>query len=113
MACPEQSFGARSRLSSGGLPMMIRGGGAPRRSLAFKPWCRMDPPLRTFAADAHGCIMVRTHMGLPNTSLWCDDRHPVASSPRILAHQTAARLPWARLRDRTGCAIDVQGLTPR
>src|SRR3954468_8510506 len=38
--------------------MTIGGGGAPRGSMAFKPQWRMDPPLRSFAADAHDCIMV-------------------------------------------------------
>src|SRR3954470_13276371 len=38
--------------------MTIRGGGAPSGSMALKPLWRMDPPLRSFAADAHYCIMV-------------------------------------------------------
>src|SRR4051794_13001578 len=38
--------------------MTIRGGGAPRGSMALRPQWRMDPPLRSFAADAHYCIMV-------------------------------------------------------
>src|SRR4051794_39731459 len=38
--------------------MTIRGGGAPRGSMALKPLWRMDPPLRSFAADAHYCILV-------------------------------------------------------
>src|SRR5204863_2500268 len=39
--------------------MTVRGGGIPRRPLALTPNGRMGPPLRSFAADAHGCIMVR------------------------------------------------------
>jgi hypothetical protein len=39
--------------------MTVRGGGIPRRPLAFMPNGRMGPPLRSFAADAHDCIMVR------------------------------------------------------
>ena len=39
-------------------PMTIRGGGAPSGSMAFRPQWRMDPPLRSFAADAYDCIMV-------------------------------------------------------
>jgi hypothetical protein len=31
-----------------------------RKTMAFKPLCRMDPPPRSFAADAHDCIMVRS-----------------------------------------------------
>src|SRR5215212_6510764 len=60
-ACPEQiaqrAFGAHSG-RDGGHPMTIRGGGAPRGSMALTPLWRMDPPLRNSAADAHGCIMV-------------------------------------------------------
>ena len=37
----------------------LTGGGIPRRPLAFMPNGRMGPPLRSFAADAHDCIMVR------------------------------------------------------
>src|SRR4249920_2783151 len=40
-------------------PITVRGGGIPTGPLAFKPNGRMDPPLRSFAADAHDCIMVR------------------------------------------------------
>ena len=36
---------------------MIRGGGVPRRYLAFAV-PQNGPATRSFAADAHGCIMV-------------------------------------------------------
>ena len=39
--------------------MTVRGGGIPRRPLALTPNGRMGPPLRSFTADAHDCIMVR------------------------------------------------------
>src|SRR2546426_12417684 len=39
--------------------MTVRGGGIPRRPLALTPNGRMGPPLRSFATDAHDCIMVR------------------------------------------------------
>src|ERR1700733_1672328 len=42
-----------------GAPMMVRGGGIPTWPLAFMPIGRMGPPLRSFAADAHDCIMVQ------------------------------------------------------
>jgi len=42
-----------------GVPMMVRGGGFPTSPLAFMPIGRMGPPLRSFAADAHDCIVVR------------------------------------------------------
>ena len=47
---------------------MIRGGGAPNKGLALEPLFRLDPPPRSFAADAHGCIMVRVSRDPPNTS---------------------------------------------
>lgn len=52
--------------------MMVQGGGNPSASMALEPRCRMGPPLRSFAADAHGCIMVRVLNDPPNTSLRCD-----------------------------------------
>src|SRR5262249_53393865 len=41
-----------------GIPMTVRGGGFPTSPLAFMPIGRMGPPLRSFAADAHDCIVV-------------------------------------------------------
>jgi hypothetical protein len=38
--------------------MTVRGGGFPTSPLAFMPIGRMGP-LRSFAADAHDCIVVR------------------------------------------------------
>src|SRR5258708_5035960 len=40
--------------------MTIRGGGHPKQAMALKPVSRMGPPPRSFAADAHDCIMVRS-----------------------------------------------------
>jgi hypothetical protein len=48
--------------------MTVRGGGDPSASMAAEPWCRMGLPPRSFAADAHGCIMVRVSRDPPNTS---------------------------------------------
>src|SRR5215210_9243994 len=87
---PDSIRGSLDR--DGGRPMTIRGGGAPSGSMALRPLWRMDPPLRNFAADAHGCIMVPIRMDRPNTSLWRDDWRPVASSPQVVVHRTAARL---------------------
>src|SRR6266446_1054319 len=39
--------------------MTIRGGGDPNPRMALRPPCRMGPPLRSSAADAHYCIMVQ------------------------------------------------------
>lgn len=38
--------------------MTVRGGGVPWSLLASMPFNRMGPPPRSFAADAHACIMV-------------------------------------------------------
>src|SRR3954452_20111650 len=39
--------------------MTIRGGGHPKPTMVLTPFLRMGPPPRSFAADAHDCIMVR------------------------------------------------------
>ena len=39
--------------------MTVRGGGVPYPGMALMPPHRMGPPPRSFAADAHYCIMVR------------------------------------------------------
>src|SRR6266513_1321212 len=38
--------------------------------MVFEPRFRMGPPPRSFAADAHDCIMVTVLTDRPNTSLW-------------------------------------------
>src|SRR6516165_11219423 len=40
--------------------MTIRGGGHPKQAMVLAPVSRMGPPPRSFAADAHYCIMVRS-----------------------------------------------------
>jgi hypothetical protein len=49
--------------------MTNRGGGNPTLHMAYEPRFRMGPPPRSFAADAHDCIMVPILMDRPNTSL--------------------------------------------
>jgi hypothetical protein len=56
----------------GPLTITIRGGGDPTSTMVVAPVLRMGPPPRSFAADAHGCIMVRIQMDPPNTRLWRD-----------------------------------------
>jgi|SRR5258705_11047795 hypothetical protein len=53
----------------------------------------MGPPPRSFAADAHHCIMVRVVRHPPNTSMWRDPRANQAGSPR------------QRHPDHTECAV--------
>src|ERR1700739_124606 len=51
------------------------------------PTKRMGPAARSFAADAHDCIMVRIQTDLPHTSVRREDA-PMASSPRMIMTQT-------------------------
>src|SRR6516225_10918039 len=44
------------------------------------PGKRMGPPPRSFAADAHECIMVRV-LDPPNTRSWRDDPRPESGLP--------------------------------
>ena len=50
-----------------------RMGPYPKQAMVLTPFSRMGPPPRSFAADAHDCIMVRIRTDLPNTSLWRED----------------------------------------
>src|SRR3984893_14956997 len=51
----------------------------------------MGLPPRSFAADAHDCIMVWIRMDPPNTRVWRDVPRLMASSPRIITQK-----PWSR-----------------
>src|SRR6516165_5430043 len=51
----------------------------------------MGPPSRSFAADAHDCIMVWIRVGPPNTRVWRDVPPLMASSPPIITQK-----PWSR-----------------
>src|SRR4051794_40568437 len=87
---------------------MIRGGGAPNKGMAPEPLFRLDPPPRSFAADAHGCIMVRAPRGPPDTSSRRDDPRPMANSPRIVITHVpgigAQALIVVRMVPKTGVA---------
>src|SRR3954463_12526461 len=70
--------------------MTIRGGGHPKPTMVLTPFLRMGPPPRSFAADAHDCIMVRPlrtcriqGCGAMIRARW-DDPRPLASSPLIV-----------------------------
>ena len=49
--------------------MTSRGDGNPILDMVLEPRFRMGPPPRSFAADAHDCIMVPILTDQPNTSL--------------------------------------------
>src|SRR3954471_18901597 len=78
--------------------MTIRGGGHPKPTMVLTPFLRMGPPPRSFAADAHDCIMVRPPLDLPNTRLWRDDPRPMASSPLIVDARLSPSNLCSRLR---------------
>src|SRR5215213_9082757 len=81
----------------------------------------MGPPPRSFAADAHDCIMVRDPLDRPNTRLWRDDPRPMASSPLIVDAQLSPSLVVPRLRQspmtaraqQLGCLVGVTEPTGR
>src|SRR3954471_23348088 len=97
--------------------MTIRGGGHPKPTMVLTPFLRMGPPPRSFAADAHDCIMVRPPLDLPNTRLWRGDPCPMASSPLIVDAQLSPNLFVPRLRagsdDGTRAATGMFGRRDR
>src|SRR3954468_1676105 len=78
--------------------MTIRGGGHPKQAMVSTPFSRMGPPPRSFAADAHDCIMVRDPLDRPNTRVWRDDPRPMASSPLIVEARLSPSNLCSRLR---------------
>src|SRR3989475_2725995 len=86
-----------------GTPMTVRGGGIPRRPLALTPNGRMGPPLRSFAADAHDCIMVRVLGPTGYKVVARLNRVPKAGSPLIVI-ATALSVPSCSKPSRYGLA---------
>src|SRR4051794_37028071 len=78
--------------------MTIRGGGHPKQAMVCPPFQEGPPPHRSFAADAHDCIMVWPPLDRPNTRVWRDDPRPMASSPLIVEAQLSPNLFVPRLR---------------
>jgi transposase len=74
----------------------------------------MGPPPRSFAADAHDCIMVRDPLDRPNTRLWRDDPRPMASSPLIVEARLSPSHLSSRLRTRSddGACSGNRGVWP-
>ena len=73
VAC-DQVRGARGKVSRDRNASAARGTDADGEN---------GPAARSFAADAHDCIMVRIQTDLPHTSLAARSCAPMASSPRI------------------------------
>src|SRR6185312_9329907 len=80
--------------------MTVRGGGIPEMPLGFMPNGRMGPPLRSFAADAHDCIMVR---------VFGPTEYKVAA--RLNPAQSG--LPSDRHRDRIERAVTLYSVGPK
>ena len=80
--------------------MTIRGGGNRQLTWHTMPTKRMGPAARSFAADAHDCIMVRIQTDLPNTSVRREEMRPMASSPRIEHADINRRHQTLKLRKR-------------
>src|SRR5262245_50285253 len=87
--------------------MTVRGGGVPLSPMAAMPALRMGPPLRSCAADAHECIMVRvttTHriqgcgasLSCPDSELPSDvSSRPQQACRRARGCQGAAWKRWS------------------
>src|SRR5438105_11460073 len=71
--------------------------------MAVMPRKRMGPPLRSFAADAHGCIMVRVLGARRIKGCGAIDPRPKASSP-LIAIPTAPSVPSCSELSRYGLA---------
>ena len=70
-----------------GLLMQSRGSGDPTsKPWLSKPLCRLGPLPRSFAADAHDCIMVPILTDRPNTRSWRDSRARWRAPPRIMSN---------------------------
>src|SRR5215469_18506084 len=98
--------------------MTIRGGGNPKQAMVLTPVSRMGPPPRSFAADAHGCIMVRFVMDLPDTRLRREFLVPDSELPsgassrpqrvcrRARVYQGAACKRWSVSKGRATAGLD-------
>ena len=80
----------RSRCTTAELT--IRGGGMPYSNLALDADRENGPAARSFAADAHDCIMVRIKRSY-RIQVCGTKMHPMASSPRILIDTRTHRSP--------------------
>jgi len=83
--------------------MTIRGGGHPKQAMVLTPVSRMGPPPRSFAADAHDCIMVRSLSTYRIQVCGARIRARMASSPLIVIPTTTS-MPSCSEPSRCGLA---------
>ena len=83
--------------------MTIRGGGHPKQAMVLTPVSRMGPPPRSFAAEAHDCIMVRSLWTYRIQGCGAMIRAPMASSPLIVI-PIASSVPSCSEPSRYGLA---------
>ena len=89
--------------------MTVRGGGVPIAPLAFMPGNRMGPPPRSFAADAHECIMVRV-LDPPDTRSWRDWSAPGKRAPLGSSSPIASSVPSCSMLSRRGLPRSVRAV---
>src|SRR3954463_2395945 len=75
----------------------------------LKPRVRMGPPPRSFAADAHACIMVQVPRGSTEYKVAARWRRPIASSPQIV---TPSPGKGNEIDVELDTASPIQGCTP-
>src|SRR5262245_61702332 len=85
-------------------PMTVRGGGVPYPGMALMPPHRMGLPPRSFAADAHDCIMDRVSHP-PNTSMWARSRATASELPSSYVIPTTPSVPSCSELSRYGLAM--------
>jgi hypothetical protein len=87
--------------------MTVRGGGVPVKTTALMPLCRMGPPPRSLAADAHHCIMVGS-LHPPSTRMWHEYSHTTRGLPSdfVIRRQQVCRRAWSRQGSLTQPILD-------
>src|ERR1700746_3096143 len=92
--------------------MTIRGGGHPKQATVLKPVSRMGPPPRSFAADAHDCIMVRSLRTYRIQGCGSDDPAPDGKAPPLIIVPTTTSV-CRRARGCQGAAWKRWSVWPR
>jgi hypothetical protein len=93
---------------SNGLAMTVRGGGVPCRAMAVVPTSRMGPPPRSFAADAHVCIMVRVNGPTGYKVAARSSRAPTAGSPRTSSRSNQHAVVLGHVKAKPAVAAETR-----